>query len=55
MYDCDKVPKITPSIKTKYKRITLVSKDWWERLTIDFDIKTLDLRDKKANEVDLKN
>lgn len=55
MYNGEKAPKITPSIKTKYKRITLVSKDGSERLTIDFDIRTLDLRDKKAKEVNLKN
>ena len=55
MYEGAKAPKITPSIRTKYKRITLVSKDASERLTIDFDIRTLDLRDKKASEVNLKN
>lgn len=55
LYLGDKAPKITPSIKTTYKRITLVCKDWSERLTIDFDIKTLNLRDKNSSEVDLKN
>lgn len=55
MYEGVKAPKITPAIKTKYKRITLVSKDGSERLTIDFDIKTNDLRDKDSKEVDLKN
>ena len=61
-------PEISPSIRTKYKRITLVSKTWSERLTIDFDIKIFNLRDKenKVNskekeytigwrEIDLKN
>jgi hypothetical protein len=55
IYDGKKAPKITPAIKTKYKRITLVSKDWSERLTIDFDIRTINLRDKKASEVNLRN
>lgn len=55
MYTWEKTPKLSPSIQTKYKRITLVSKDGSERLTIDFDIKTNDLRDKKNKEVDLKN
>lgn len=55
MYEETKTPKISPSIKTKYKRITLVSKDWSERLTIDFDVRALDLRDSKASEVNLKN
>ena len=55
MYEGVKAPQITPAIKTKYKRITLVSKDGSERLTIDFDIKTNDLRDKDSKEVDLKN
>jgi hypothetical protein len=55
MYEETKTPKISPSIKTKYKRITLVSKDWSERLTIDFDIRAFDLRDSKASEVNLKN
>lgn len=55
MYENEKVPKISPSIKTTYKRITLVSKDGSERLTVDFDIKANDLRDSKSSEVDLKN
>ena len=54
-YDWEKAPKIAPAIKTNYKRITLVSKKRWERLTIDFDIKTLDLRWKNTREVNLKN
>lgn len=55
MYNGEKTPRITPSIKTKYKRITLVSKDSSERLTIDFDIKTQNLRDKNSKEIYLKN
>lgn len=55
MYDNTKAPKISPSIKTKYKRITLVSKTGSERLTIDFDVRTFDLRDPKSKEVNLKN
>ena len=55
MYSTVEAPKITPSIQTKYKRITLVSNDGSERLTIDFDIKINNLRDKKSKEVNLKN
>ncbi len=55
IYNEDKAPKISPSIQTKYKRITLVKNDGSERLTIDFDIKTKDLRDKNNKEIDLKN
>ena len=56
MYDSTvKTPKIFPAIKTKYKRITLVDRLWGERLTIDFDIRTLDLRDDDASETNLKN
>ncbi len=55
MYNWEKAPTITPSIRTKYKRITLVSKDWSERLTIDFDIKTENLRNLSQDEVNLKN
>jgi hypothetical protein len=54
-YNWEKAPKITPSIKTTYKRITLVNKDGSERLTIDFDIRTLDLRWENTSEVNLKN
>jgi len=55
MYDGEKAPTITPAIRTKYKRITLVSKDGSERLTIDFAIKTENLRNPNQNEIDLKN
>ena len=55
MYEGTKAPKLTPAVKTKYKRITLVSKDCTERLTIDFDIRILDLRAKESSEVNLKN
>jgi len=55
MYENTKAPKISPSIETKYKRITLVKKDWTERLTIDFDVRTNDLRDSKSTDVELKN
>lgn len=48
-------PTIFPSICTSYKRISLVNKDWSERLTIDYNIKTSDLRSYKSKEVDLKN
>lgn len=55
MYYWEETPKICPAIRTKYKRITLVSKDWSERLTVDFDVKTLDLRSRHTAEVDLTN
>lgn len=55
MYDGQKAPTITPAIRTKYKRITLVSKDGSERLTIDFAIKTENLRNPNQTEIDLKN
>lgn len=55
LYAGENAPNITPSIKTNYKRITMVSKNWEERLTIDFDVKATDLRKKWAKVVDLKN
>ncbi len=55
IYENKKIPKITPSIETKYERITLVKNDWSERLTIDYNVRTVDLRDKNHKEVDLKN
>ncbi|MBF0913897.1 polyphosphate polymerase domain-containing protein, partial [Candidatus Gracilibacteria bacterium] len=50
-----KTPSISPAIKTNYKRITMVSLNGDERLTIDFNVKALDLRKSKADIVDLKN
>lgn len=50
-----KTPSISPAIKTNYKRITLVSKTWDERMTIDFNVKALDLRKSRSKIVDLKN
>ena len=55
MFGLEKAPQITPSIKTKYKRITLINNSGNERLTIDFDITTQDLRDKNSKEISLKN
>lgn len=55
LHGWEKAPIISPAIKTKYKRITLVSKIWEERLTIDFAIKTENLRNPDQKEVDLKN
>ena len=51
----EKTPEITPAIRTTYDRITLVSKNGEERLTIDFNIKTKNLRRKNGKVVDLKN
>lgn len=55
IYSGKKAPEISPSIKTKYRRITMVNSLWDERLTIDFDIKAFDLRKKTNKTVDLKN
>jgi len=51
----DKAPEISPAMKTKYNRLTLVSKTGEERLTIDFNISVKDLRSKKAKSIKLKN
>ncbi len=51
----DKWPKISPSICTRYSRMTLVHKDSSERLTIDFDIQVKDLRSKKSDFIELEN
>ncbi|PZM86543.1 hypothetical protein DLH72_00545 [Candidatus Gracilibacteria bacterium] len=50
-----KTPSISPAIKTNYKRITMVSNSGDERMTIDFNVKALDLRKSKSEIVDLKN
>ena len=55
LHNWEKAPTITPSIRTTYDRITLVSKNGEERLTIDFNIKTKNLRRKNWRVVDLKN
>lgn len=55
VYGGVKTPSISPSIKTNYKRITMVSKTGDERLTIDFDIKAINLRKSGSKVVDLKN
>lgn len=48
-------PTIFPSIWTSYKRIALVNKDGSERLTIDYNIKTTNLRSYKSEEISLTN
>ncbi len=55
LHNWEKAPEIFPAIRTTYDRITLVSKNWEERLTIDFNIKTKNLRRKNWRIVDLKN
>jgi hypothetical protein len=55
LHTWEKIPSLTPSIRTTYDRITLVSMNWEERLTIDFNIKTKNLRRKNGRVVDLKN
>lgn len=48
-------PDLTPSLKTKYKRITMVSKKWDERLTFDFEVNVQDLRKIDSQNIELKN
>jgi len=55
MYFGEKAPKITPAIRTNYNRLTLVSKRGEERLTIDFNIETSDLRNLKSKKTKLEN
>ena len=55
LHNWEKSPHLTPAIRTTYDRITLVSKNGEERLTIDFNIKTKNLRRKNGRVVDLKN
>lgn len=47
--------KITPALNTNYNRLTLCAKDSWERVTVDFNIKTTDLRDWKNKAISLGN
>jgi len=51
----EKTPDISPSMRTRYNRLTLVHKDGLERLTIDFNIYIKDLRTKWARGKNLKN
>lgn len=51
----DKAPEISPAMRTRYNRLTLVSKSGEERLTIDFNISVKDLRNKKAKNISLDN
>lgn len=56
MYNGDpKAPKLTPSLNTRYKRITLVDRILWERVTIDLNISTKDLRDSDGKRIKLKD
>jgi hypothetical protein len=55
LHNWEKAPVLSPAIRTTYDRITLVSKNWEERLTIDFNIKTKNLRRKNWRVIDLKN
>ncbi|MCP4523041.1 MAG: polyphosphate polymerase domain-containing protein [Candidatus Gracilibacteria bacterium] len=48
-------PYIFPSMRTSYNRITLVEKTGGERLTIDFNIQTCDVRAEKTQDIPLKN
>lgn len=54
MYN-EKAPDISPAMRTKYNRLTLVSNTWEERLTIDFNISVKDLRTKHAKNISLDN
>lgn len=51
----EKAPEISPAMRTKYNRLTLVSNTGEERLTIDFNISVKDLRNKKAKNITLEN
>jgi hypothetical protein len=51
----EKTPDISPAMRTKYNRLTLVSVTGEERLTIDFNISVKDLRSKKAKNIKLDN
>jgi len=51
----DKAPEISPAMRTKYNRLTLVSVTGEERLTIDFNISVKDLRNEKAKNIKLDN
>ena len=55
LHNGENAPHLTPSIRTTYDRITLVSKNGEERMTIDFNIKTKNLRGEDTKVVDLKN
>ena len=55
LHNGKKAPHLTPAIRTTYDRITLVSKNGEERLTIDFNVKTKDLRKEDSKVVELKN
>ncbi len=50
-----KTPEISPSIRTRYNRLTLVAIDWEERLTIDFNIRVQDIRNRASKEKHLQN
>ena len=54
MYN-EKTPDISPAMRTKYNRLTLVSSTGEERLTIDFNISVKDLRNEKAKNIKLEN
>jgi hypothetical protein len=51
----DKAPDISPAMRTKYNRLTLVSVTGEERLTIDFNISVKDLRNDTAKSIKLEN
>lgn len=51
----EKTPDISPSIRTRYNRLTLVAVDGEERLTIDFNIRVQDVRNRSSREKHLKN
>ncbi|USN58376.1 MAG: polyphosphate polymerase domain-containing protein [Candidatus Peribacteria bacterium] len=47
--------KISPTLSSKYSRLTLCAKDSGERLTVDFNIRLKDLRKEGAKKVELNN
>ena len=50
-----KAPEISPAMRTTYNRLTLVSKDGSERLTIDFNISIKDVRNEHSKNIKLEN
>lgn len=47
--------KISPSIITRYSRLTFCSKKNDERVTVDFNVRVLDARNTKSEEIPFKN
>lgn len=55
MYGTSPKKEITPALETHYNRLTFCSKSNDERVTVDFNIRLKDVRNKKAKELKLSN